>query len=281
MDPAAAPWRVLETPGGSQGDGPVGAATPGGVAAPTGPLGTGAAKTVGRAALPLRWLAMGLLAVSAALVLAVVLAIGGTDPVVTIPGGSDGPTASGAGGGIGASAGPGATGDGLVVEVAGAVARPGLYHLTGGARVADAITAAGGYGPRVDAARATATINLAARIADGDRILVPSRDDSSSAPVTGGGSPAGSGGGSGAGGSGSAGGAGAGGAGAGGAGAKLDLNVATEAELDTLPGIGPVTAAKIVAARAQQRFGSVDELRERKLVGATTFAKLRDLVTVH
>jgi competence protein ComEA len=213
---------------------------------------------------------MGLLAISAALVLAVVLAIGGTDPVVTIPGGSDAPRASEAAGGIGASAGPGATGDGLVVEVAGAVARPGLYHLAGGARVADAIAAAGGYGPRVDAPRATATINLAARVADGDRILVPSRDDPSSAPTTGGGSPAGSGGGSEAGGSGSA----------GATGAKVDLNRATEAELDTLPGIGPVTAAKIMAARTQQRFRSVDELRDRKLVGQATFARLRDLVTV-
>jgi competence protein ComEA len=212
---------------------------------------------------------LGVLAVAAALVLAVVLAIGGTDPVVTIPDGSGGPSASDAASRIGASAGPGATGDALVVEVAGAVARPGLYRLAGGARVADAIAAAGGSGPRVDAPRATVAINLAARVADGDRILVPSRDDPSSAPVTGGGSPGGSSGGSGAGSSGSAG------------GAKLDLNRATEAELDTLPGIGPVSAAKIVAARAKQRFSSVDELRDRKLVGPATFAKLRDLVTVH
>jgi competence protein ComEA len=270
MDPAAAPWRVLETLGGPEGAGPVDAARPGSVAAPTGQMGPTAAQTARRTALPLPWLIMGLLAVFAAFVLAVMLAIGGTDPVVTIPGGSDGPMASGAGGGIGAGTGPGATGDKMVVEVAGAVAHPGLYHLAGGARVADAITAAGGYSPRVDAARATATINLAARIADGDRILVPSRDDPSSAPVAGAGSPAGSRGGSGAGGSGTA----------GGAGAKLDLNVATEAELDTLPGIGPVTAAKIVAARTQQRLGSVDELLQRKLVGAATFAKLRDLVIV-
>ncbi len=218
----------------------------------------------------------------AAVVLAIALAIGATDPTVTLPVGSDGSAAAGAvgatsgvgasgGGGVAASAGAGAADDGLVVEVAGAVARPGLYHLPAGARVADAITAAGGFGPRVDAARATATLNLAAHLADGDRVVVPSRDDPIAGPSAGGGASAGSG--SGGGSSGASG-------KAGGTGAPLDLNRATPAELDGLPGIGPVTAAKIVAAREERPFRSVDELRERKLVGPSTFAKLRDLVVV-
>ena len=60
----------------------------------------------------------------------------------------------------------------------------------------------------------------------------------------------------------------------------IDINHATADELDTLPGIGPVTAAKIIDARTQAPFATVDELQSRGVVGASTFEKLRDLVTV-
>jgi competence protein ComEA len=111
-------------------------------------------------------------------------------------------------------------------------------------------------------------LNLAAALDDGQHLLIPSRDDPASDPgspgetqgTAGTGSPAG--------------------AGRGALGGLIDLNHATAAELDTLPGIGPATAAKIIAARAETPFSSVQDLRDRKLVGQKTFDGLRDLVTV-
>lgn len=150
----------------------------------------------------------------------------------------------------------------LVVDVSGGVARPGLYRLAPGSRVGDAIEAAGGFGPTVDAEAAARTLNLAEPLGDGAKVLVPERGQGP-APGAGGG-----------GGDGSQGGP------AGDAGGKVDLNRATPAELEELPGIGPVTAAKIVAAREEAPFRDVEELRSRKLVGPSTFEKLKDLVTV-
>jgi competence protein ComEA len=149
----------------------------------------------------------------------------------------------------------------LLVDVEGAVERPGLHRLSPGSRVGDAIAAAGGYSTQVDIAAAAERLNLAQRIADGDKIHVPARGDEdwtpqptapaaapeASTPTTGG---------------------------------LIDINTATEAQLDTLPGIGPVTAGKIIAARQEAAFASVDELLGRKVVGPATFEKIRELVTV-
>ncbi len=154
----------------------------------------------------------------------------------------------------------GATGE-IVVDVTGAVVNPGVYRLAAGSRIGDAVNAAGGFSPRVDAARVGVELNLAASLSDGAQLRVPSRDDE--APSTGGAEGSGSGGGDGN-----------------GAGELINLNAATQAELESLPGIGPVTAGKIMESRADAPFRTVDELRERGLVGEKTFEDLRALVSV-
>lgn len=188
--------------------------------------------------------------------LAIVLALGQSgDGSVAGPGVSDAPLGSG---------GPDTAGGQIVVDVVGAVVRPGVYHLPIGSRVGDAITAAGGFGPRVDADAIGAALNLAAPLKDGEQVRVPSRDDGAPSTSPGGGSSGG----------------GASGGGGGSPGALVDLNSATEAELDALPGIGPVTAGKIIEARAKAPFKTVDDLQTRGLVGQKTFDQIKAMLTV-
>jgi competence protein ComEA len=142
----------------------------------------------------------------------------------------------------------------VVVQVAGAVLRPGVYTLPAGSRVGDAIALAGGYSADVDPRLAETTINLAARLTDSQLVLVPRRDDGLGASAGATVAPAHRG--------------------------LVDLNTANAAELDTLPGVGPATAAKIIAAREEALFTSIDDLVTRKVVSASVLAKFRDLVTV-
>ncbi len=187
-------------------------------------------------------------------VLAIVLAVTGDGGSVRVDGGS--PLAVDASGAVTASPDPG-VGGALVVEIVGAVPNPGVYRLPPGSRVADLVHMAGGYGPRVDTQRAEHELNLAAPIKDGEQVRVPSRDDAPAVASSG-----------------------AGPTGDAGGGGLVDINTATQAELEELPGIGPATAEKIIAAREEAPFAAVDELRSRGVLGEKTFEKLRALVTV-
>lgn len=160
------------------------------------------------------------------------------------------------GGAAPAAAGASTVPEVVVVHVAGAVARPGVYELAAGARVVDAVEAAGGLTSGADGTR----LNLAAPLSDGERVYVPAVGEVPPPAV----GPAGSGGGSGA-------------ASAG----PVDLNRADEAALDALPGVGPATAAAIVEHRSRiGRFTSVDQLLDVRGIGEAKLEALRDLVTV-
>jgi competence protein ComEA len=138
----------------------------------------------------------------------------------------------------------------LFVDVVGAVRRPGLYRLRDGARVADAVARAGGTTGKAQ----IELLNLAARVADGEQVVVPRRGSGGSAPV-----PAG--------------------AASGAPSGPVHLNSATIEQLDALPGVGPVTAQKIVDYRQQHGgFKSVDDLDAVPGIGPARLENLRGLV---
>ncbi len=146
------------------------------------------------------------------------------------------------------------TGKQIYVHVGGAVRAPGLYQVADGARVFDAVRAAGGATDDAD----LDALNLAAKVRDGDKVLVPKR--AQPGEVTGGPGAEG---------------------GPGVPGGLVNLNSATAAQLDTLPGVGPSTAAKIIAYRTEHGgFRAIDELMEVPGIGPAKFEELKDLVTV-
>jgi competence protein ComEA len=142
---------------------------------------------------------------------------------------------------------PPSGGSEIVVDVGGAVARPGLVRLRAGDRIGDAIEAAGGFGPRVDIAESGRSLNLAQPLSDGLKVVVPELGASGApraAPDDG----------------------------------RIDLNAADQAALESLPGIGPVTATKIIEARTEQPFRAVEDLRDRGIVGDAVYADIEALV---
>jgi competence protein ComEA len=143
--------------------------------------------------------------------------------------------------------------DGIVVQAAGAVVAPGVYRLPSDARVIDLIDAAGGLTPGADPNR----LALAAKVADGERVYVPIVGEPLPAAV------------------------GSGGAKGMGDAGPVDLNTANESDLDALPGIGPATAAAIVAHRDRHGpFTSVDQLLEVRGIGPAKLEQLTGLVRV-
>jgi competence protein ComEA len=139
----------------------------------------------------------------------------------------------------------------FVVDVAGAVRRPGLYRLRQGSRIDDAIAAAGGATAKAQ----LDAVNLAAPVADGEQVLVPGREVAAAAGSAGAASGTAS------------------------PSAPLDLNTATADQLDALPGVGPVTAQKIIAYRtAHGPFHAVAELEGVPGIGPAKMAQLKGLV---
>jgi competence protein ComEA len=138
----------------------------------------------------------------------------------------------------------------VVVHVVGAVRSPGLYRLRDGTRVADALARAGGATRRAD----LAAVNLAAPLADGSQIVVPRRAPPGTGATPSASTPS--------------------------APAKVSLASATLEQLDALPGVGPVTAQKILDYRQQHgAFRSVDDLDAIPGIGPARVEQLRDLVT--
>jgi competence protein ComEA len=150
----------------------------------------------------------------------------------------------------------------LVVDVKGAVRRPGVYRLAAGARAIDAVRRAGGLARGAD----RVGVNLAARVVDGGEVVVPGRGvaaDAANGAGAGAGNPG-------------ADGVGPGGAAASAGPLSLDLNTASEQQLEQLDGVGPATAAKIVAYRTQHGgISSVDQLDEVPGIGPAKLAAIR------
>jgi competence protein ComEA len=175
----------------------------------------------------------------------------GTAPAAPAASGSFAPAATSSS--VSASVSPSAV---LIVDVTGAVVRPGVFEFQPGDRVIDAVERAGGARDNAD----LTLLNLAAPLTDGQQILVP-KEGAATASVPGstGGVPGST----------------------GGTGAMVNINTADEATLETLNGVGPVLAAAIVQYRTEHGpFASVDQLDEVSGIGPATLADLRSQVTV-
>ncbi len=143
----------------------------------------------------------------------------------------------------------------VVVDIAGSVENPGVYQMEVGSRIGDLIIAAGGLSSSAHREWIAKNVNQAARLIDGTKVYIPSVDEPIEELVQGQNDVLGV-----------------------SYDTVININLASESELDTLPGVGPVTANKIIANRPYQR---IEELKDRKVVGQATFEKIKDLIVVY
>ncbi len=147
----------------------------------------------------------------------------------------------------------------LVVHISGAVADPGAYHLPAHSRVQDAVQSAGGFLPEAD----EQAVNLAAFLQDGEKLSIPTqaptRTVTGNQPAAAPANPT---------------------AAANIPGGLVDINSASQSELESLPGIGPVIAGRIIAYRQDHgAFASIQDIQDVSGIGPATFARLQDLIT--
>ena len=138
----------------------------------------------------------------------------------------------------------------LKVDMAGAVLQPGVYEISSEARLEDAVKLAGGFSETADSAWIAKNINLASKLVDGQKVYIQAKGETQGAGSSLGAKTS----------------------------DKVNVNFASVKELDTLPGVGEVTASKIIAARP---YNSIDDLLTKKAVGKATFEKIKDLVSVN
>jgi len=134
----------------------------------------------------------------------------------------------------------------LVIDIAGAVKSPGVYEFPEGSRIKDAIMKAGGFAEDADRARISQELNLAQALQDGVKVYIPKVGDTKaqSTATTG----------------------------------KVNINTASDTELEALPGVGSKTVEKIVSGRP---YAKIEELLAKKIVGQATFEKVKDSISVY
>lgn len=148
----------------------------------------------------------------------------------------------------------------IAVDVSGAVRNPGVYQLAEGSRVEQAVEAAGGFDEKANSEYVSKYLNMAQSLSDGSKIYIPFVGEQVPTGAIGIGSAA----------KGVVSGANTQ--------AKVNINIGTQVELEALPGIGPVTASKIISGRP---YSKVDDLLNQKIVNKSTFEKIEDLLSIY